>query len=307
MQNREIIGFDPGNRNCKTKNHIFSPSVAGITSKPDNLENVLEFQSQFYYIGGETPILETVDKTVNMDYYLLTLAAIAKELKYRGKRQTTIRIGTALPPRRFAGQHKGFRDYLSQNKKVFFKYEGVPYDVIIEKVYVFMQGHVVIQSIQELTTGFSGIIDVGGGTIDSIVVQDSLPTGTYQIDSRATLYCIQKVSEEAVAKLGKSIPTYIIESFMRNGTYDCPQKYQDVITESLKDYAADIYKMIRGYGYNEELMNMVFMGGGASIIKYFGDNEGKNVRFITEVRANARGCEEAVKSIMRASSGRKPA
>jgi len=102
MQDREIIGIDHGNRNMKTAQYVFSASVAPIQSRPDNLENVLEFQEQFYYVGGETLILETVDKTVNMDYYIMTLAAIAKELKGRGKSQVTIRLGAALPPRRFS-------------------------------------------------------------------------------------------------------------------------------------------------------------------------------------------------------------
>lgn len=305
MQNREIIGIDHGNRNLKTAEYVFSASVTPIHSKPDNLENVLEFQNQFYYIGGTTPILETVDKTINMDYYLLTLAALAKELKFRGQRQATIRLGAALPPRRFEEQHKGFRDYLSQNQKLFFKYEGISYNIIIEKVYIFMQGHVVIRSIQELCTGFCLLIDIGGGTVDLVGIEDGIPNGFYQIDPRATLHCIHKVAEESVAKVGKSVPTYIIESFMRTGNYDCPERYKNMIMDALSEYVSDIYAMINGHGYNEELTNMVFMGGGASIVKHFGNNEGRKVQIITEVRANARGCEEAVKSIMRVSGGRK--
>ena len=45
---------------------------------------------------------------------------------------------------------------------------------------------------------------------------------------------------------------------------------------------------------------MVFMGGGSSIVEHFGANEGKDVQFVTDIHANARGCEEAVKSIIRA-------
>lgn len=305
MQDREIIGIDHGNRNIKTAQYIFSASVAPIPSKPDSLENVLEFQDRYYYVGGETPILETVDKTVNMDYYLMTLAAIGKELKYRQKRQATVRIGAALPPRRFEQQNKAFRDYLTQHQKLFFRYEGVAYNVTVEKAYVFMQGHVVTRSIQDLCEGFCLLVDIGGGTVDLVGIEDGIPNGFYQIDPRATLHCSHKVMEKAVAKLGKSIPTYITESFMRNGSYDCPEKYTKLITESLSEYVMDIYKMIAGHGYNDELTKMVFMGGGASVVQHFGDNENRRVQFITEVRANARGCEEAVKSIMRVINKRK--
>lgn len=47
MQDREIIGIDHGNRNMKTVQYVFSASVAPILSKPDNLENVLEFRISF--------------------------------------------------------------------------------------------------------------------------------------------------------------------------------------------------------------------------------------------------------------------
>jgi len=304
---REIIGIDHGNRNIKSYRHIFSASIASLPSRPDNLENVLEFQDQFYLIGGQSPILETVDKTENMDYYLMTLAALAKELKSREKRQAAVCIGAALPPRRFGEQSKGFREYLSQHTKLFFRYEGISYQVAVENVYVFMQGHVVIHSIRELCEGFCLLVDIGGGTVDLVGIEDGLPNGFYQIDSRATLYCIQKAAEEAVARMGKNVPAYIIESFMRNGTYDCPEKYEALIKDSLAGYAKEIYTMILGHGYNEELTRMVFMGGGASIIKHFGNNENKRVQFIPDIRANAKGCEEAIKSILRAKSRRKPA
>jgi len=192
-----------------------------------------------------------------------------------------------------------------QHQKVFFRFEGIPYNIVLEKAYVFMQGHVVIHGIQDLCEGFCLLIDIGGGTVDMVGIEDGIPNGFYQIDPRATLYCIHKVAEEAVAKFGKGVPTYIIESFMRNGTYDCPQKYETLITKSLTDYVSDIYSMISSHGYNDELTKMVFMGGGASTVKYFGENESRKVQFITDVRANARGCEEAVKSIMRANSKRK--
>ena len=45
---------------------------------------------------------------------------------------------------------------------------------------------------------------------------------------------------------------------------------------------------------------IVALGGGSSIVEHFGANEGKDVQFVTDIHANARGCEEAVKSIIRA-------
>lgn len=88
MLEREVIGIDHGNRNMKTVHTDFSAAITKLEVRPDNLENVLEFQGQCFKIGEGAPELETVDKTQNMNYYHLTLAALAKELQYRGKKRS---------------------------------------------------------------------------------------------------------------------------------------------------------------------------------------------------------------------------
>ena len=96
LDNTEIIGIDHGNRNMKTANFVFSAAVQPLQTKPDNLENILEYQNRFYYVGGQVPVVERVDKTENEDYYLLTLAALAKELKHR-KMTSENGCGTSAP------------------------------------------------------------------------------------------------------------------------------------------------------------------------------------------------------------------
>ena len=140
MNNREIIGIDHGNRNIKTAHEIFSAAVQPISTRPDSLENILEYQDKFYQIGGQVPHAERVDKTENDDYYLLTLAALAKELKYRKLTEATVKLGAALPPRRFQAQKDGFKKYLSKTKELHFRFEGVHYHVVLENTYIFMQG-----------------------------------------------------------------------------------------------------------------------------------------------------------------------
>lgn len=303
--NTEIIGIDHGNRNMKTASQVFSAAVQAIQTRPDTLENILEYQNHFYYIGGQVPVIERVDKTENEDYYLLTLAALAKEMRYRKLTSAKVRIGAALPPRRFQQQKEEFKQYLFKTKELHFRFEGIHYHVTIENINVFMQGHVVIHTILDEVPGFCLLIDIGGGTVDLVGFVDGMPNGDYAISDKAALYCINKVNEEMVARLGTSVPTYFVETFMREGDYNCPNKYREEITKCLREYTSEIYDLIRANHYNLDLTNMVFMGGGASIIQYFGDNKDRNVQFVTDVCANARGCEAAVKSIMRVKQMRK--
>ena len=67
---------------------------------------------------------------------------------------------------------------------------------------------------------------------------------------------------------------------MVNGDYDCSDTYRNIIQGELKQYAEQIYLILRKFGYNLELTKIVFAGGGSTAIHHFGKNEGKKVLFI---------------------------
>ncbi len=92
----------------------------------------------FFVCGsGRQPIQR--DKTVNDNYYLLTLAAIAKEIQQRGlPPECSVRIAAGLPLTSFGRDKPKFRDYLLRsNQPVNFKFEGVEYSITIEEVAIF--------------------------------------------------------------------------------------------------------------------------------------------------------------------------
>ncbi len=77
-----IIGIDSGYGNIKTANCCFPASVSTYAKEPVFKENLLVFESKFYLIGeGHKEFL--ADKTKDLDYYVLALAAIARELNIR--------------------------------------------------------------------------------------------------------------------------------------------------------------------------------------------------------------------------------
>jgi integrase len=74
-----IIGIDSGYGNIKTANCCFPASVSAYDKEPVFKENLLVYESKFYLIGeGHKEFL--ADKTRDLDYYVLALAAIAREL-----------------------------------------------------------------------------------------------------------------------------------------------------------------------------------------------------------------------------------
>ena len=73
-----IIGIDSGYGNIKTANCCFPASVAAYDTEPVFKDNMLVYGNRFYLIGeGHKEFL--ADKTRDNDYYVLALAAIARE------------------------------------------------------------------------------------------------------------------------------------------------------------------------------------------------------------------------------------
>ena len=143
-----IIGIDHGYYAIKTAHCSFP---AGLTSygehEPYTRQGLLEFGGCFFVCGsGRQPIQR--DKTVNDNYYLLTLAAIAKEIQQRSlPPECSVRIAAGLPLTSFGRDKPKFRDYLLRSgRPVNFKFEGVEYSITIEEVAIFPQGYAALMT-----------------------------------------------------------------------------------------------------------------------------------------------------------------
>ena len=130
-----IIGIDHGYYAIKTAHCSFP---AGLTSygehEPYTRQGLLEFGGCFFVCGsGRQPIQR--DKTVNDNYYLLTLAAIAKEILQRGlPPECSVRIAAGLPLTSFGRDKPKFKDYLLRsNQPVNYKFEGVEYSITMKQ------------------------------------------------------------------------------------------------------------------------------------------------------------------------------
>ena len=82
MDETLIIGVDHGYAAMKSAHFAFPAGLTAYEHEPYTNRDVLEYAGKFYVVGsGRQPLQK--DKTQTEDYYLLTLAAIAKELEYR--------------------------------------------------------------------------------------------------------------------------------------------------------------------------------------------------------------------------------
>ena len=120
------IGIDHGYYAIKTRHFSFPAGIAVYSHEPYTLQNTLEYGGKFYVCGtGRQPILR--NKTENDNYYLLTLAAIAREITQRGENtECSVTLAAGLPLAGFGREKKFFREYLLRSSQpVCFKFEGV--------------------------------------------------------------------------------------------------------------------------------------------------------------------------------------
>ena len=161
-----VIGIDHGYAAMKTAHFSFPTGLVEYEHEPYTPKDVLEYSGKYDVVGsGRQPLQK--DKTLTEDYYLLTLAAIAKELAYCGCDATAaVHLAAGLPLTSFGRDKKRFRDYLFRDgKPVTFRYEGINYTVTISEVSLFPQGYAALLTQREPLDEPSVILaDIGGWT-----------------------------------------------------------------------------------------------------------------------------------------------
>ena len=265
-KNTVVIAIDHGWSNMKTVHETFTSGIREITTEPALFENVLEKDGKYYKVGSER--LKVKDSKVeDENYYLLSLAATAKELDRLGKRTANVYWAVGLPLTRFGKEKEAFIKYLNQNREVTFKYEKKQYHITIERISVYPQC---------FAAAASQISEFPAKVL--VVTKNS-----------GIITCIQQINKECVRKLNSEVDEYDIQQVMLNGADNLPDQYKDIILEELHKYCETITNYIRELGYNMDLTPIIFVGGGATVMKRFGQMQQRNVRYIEDVRANAKG------------------
>ena len=103
--------------------------------------------------------------------------------------------------------------------------------------------------------------------------------------------CIQQINKECVRQLNAEVDEYDIQKIMVSGGEGLSEKYREIIVKEIRGYCQQIYHNIRELGYNMDLTQIIFVGGGAGVMKRFGGLEQKNIQYLEDVKANAKGYE----------------
>ena len=309
MNNKlEVIGIDHGWSMMKTISQVFVTGVKEITTTPALFGDVLEYEGKFYKVG--TVRQEVKDTKVEDDsFYLLTLAAVAKELKRRGLAEAKVFLAVGLPLTRFGAEKNDFIKYLTKNKRVSFKYENESYHIEIgdvvfgfeQKLYtihilnvlVYPQCYAAVVDKIPAMAKKTLIVDIGSWTIDIMPVINKSPDESKCVTiPKGLITCMRSINEQCVRQLNGEVDETEIQNIMRYGRSDIDDEYFAIIKAEIEDFVDKVYNSIREFGYNLKTTPIVFVGGGAVVMKNFGSHDAKNISYNLDVKANARGYEQ---------------
>ena len=292
MDNIEVIGVDHGWSQMKTVHTIFSAGIEEILSEPAFFDDVLEYENHYYKVGTKRDAVMD-NKTVNDDYYLLTLASIAKELKLRGSREATIVLAVGLPATRYGAEKKPFVEYLSRKKEVMFTFEQEQYRIRIEKVAVFPQSYA---AVVDQIPGFGKkviVVDIGSWTIDIFPIIDKKPDdANANTISEGLIPCMRRINKHSVRLFNEKIDEDVIQSYIMTRQADLDEKLVKIMDKELVDFAKNLFNILREEGYSLKTTQFYFVGGGAVVMSTFGEIDQRNVKYNFDVNANAKGFEK---------------
>ena len=288
---RYIIGLDHGNHLMKTAGHIMPNGVKRLGAKPTFTANTLHYGRTYYKVGEERmPVKDS--KLADDDYYILTLAMIAKEMKTREIPQDShIVLAAGMPLKQFSTERDGFVRYLKrEGQPVNFKYEDVACKFCIDKVVVFPQCYAAVvsrlPSMKECL-----IVDIGSWTIDIMEVRDGVPVESRcETFSESLVSVIQDIRSESSELLKKEISEDRIIAYIQGDAENIPKQHQKLMDTALERFAARVEGLLKENGHDTQFTDMVYVGGGAVAVKKYG-RTGSNISYITDVKANAIGYE----------------
>ena len=272
MSDLIIIGVDHGYAAMKTAHFSFPTGLVEYEHEPYTQKDVLEYGGKYYVVGSARQPLQR-DKTRTEDYYLLTLAAIAKELDSRSMERTAeVLLAAGLPLTSFGRDKKKFRDYLLRDgKPVYFRYEGRDYTVRFTDVMLFPQGYAAVLTQTELLDEPSVIVaDIGGWTVDIMRLDNRIPhAASCRSLELGMIRCLDEIAEQVRRSLNLSLTGAQIENVLRGSPDSMDDRVKAIIQREAGLYARRILSAIAEAGLDCRAMPVVFLGGGAGLMKRY--------------------------------------
>lgn len=287
----KIIGIDHGYGNIKTANCCFQTGVTRWETEPIFTNDLLVWNNRYYTIGSDHKEF-TADKFADDDYYILTLAAIARELRRARLTEAKIFIAAGLPLTWVTQQKQAFIQYLLQHETVDYSFRKTEYHIEIVGADVFPQGFAAIAEKLGEFKGSTMLCDIGNGTMNILQITDRKPDLLHMFTEKYGVYqCTLAVKEAMMREHHTNLSEALITDVLKHGTADIDKAYLQTICAAAKEYTAQIFRTLREHDYNPKLMRLYIVGGGGCLIRHFGEYDKERTFINTDICATAKGYE----------------
>ena len=298
-----IFGIDHGNGNMKGSNVDFPCGLVRYTSEPGRFmnEDILEYKG-IYYTLSETRMPFKSDKTVDEDYFILTLFALALEAKRRGITLSgkDIVLGVGLPPADFGQHAQGLKRYFMEHAKhgISFKFNGKSVNCYLKDTFVSPQNFAAVMCYKaSLFKQYRTVIciDIGDGTVDLLVIRKGQPDLSVRVSDRSGMAILRsEISNVIQQNFGIHLEQSDVEQVLMQEATILDEEIVCEIQKMAKDWMQRIINKLHAYVPDFRTNPTIFLGGGSLLLKpqIEKSSDFKYIEFIEDVRANAVGYEK---------------
>ena len=304
MNQTYLIGIDHGYGNMKTANCCFPTGVMKSDTEPPFVGALLIWNKKYYSIGvGHKEF--TADKFNDEDYYVLTLAAIARELRRERITNANVFIAAGLPLTWVSEQKAEFKSYLLQRSEVTFTFRDVEYRIKIVGAEIYPQGFAAIVNNLPSFTGITMLCDIGNGTMNLLRIVNKKPDAQRMFTEKyGTHQCALLIREEMMKVHHASLDDAIVTEILKKGTAEIDSAYLETVVKTAKNYTAGIFRRLREHEYDPKLMKLYVVGGGGCLIRNFADYDESRVTVNDDICATAKGYERMLEMQLLRGGGR---
>lgn len=291
-----LIAVDHGNKLCKVPNH--PPFTSGLreSDAPPFGGETLKYQDKYYTLS-EKRIPYHRDKTEDERFFILTLFAIAYEIEAAGAYTPSImrvQLAVGLPPAHYGAQHKDFTAYFMNRGAVQFEFQGRTYSIYIEKVMCFPQAYAaavtILKSLRDKPKAL--IIDQGGMTTDLLMLKDGAgDLSVCESLEHGVITLYNQVKSKVSAELDVLLEESEIDAILMGRKEHVPAEVSAMVERQAQAFVNDLFSTLRERGLELRSGVVVFMGGGAILLRKQIEATGKvgSPMFVDDIRANAKG------------------
>lgn len=272
-----VMPIDTGNKAIKTEHFEFHSGISVLEDVPGEGEEAIRYQGRYYRLSPERNVY-LPDKAVDERYYILTLFAVAKELRelkpprlFLQGEVVEIDLVVGLPPLYYRGQYKKFREYFFRGgQNVDFEYMGIAYRISFSEVYVHMQTYAAYLYVARELNLFKKkvlLLDIGGFTLDYMLLEKGMISWEYTDSTgRGVISMYQRINKGIREKYDLDLKENDMDAIILGETSLYDSGIEERVTELAKEHMTDALGMLRECGIDLRMCVTVFVGGGSILL-----------------------------------------